>query len=142
LFATENGPQCDDEINLIVRGQNYGWGIVKDYNTETYCNIPNRTAASVPPLINFTPVIAPTGILIYDGETFPQWRGQLFFCSFLKVQLLRVELNTERTAFASDPAVVPTGPQPGCAVEVAQGPDGSIYYSGITGIYRIVPLDD
>jgi glucose/arabinose dehydrogenase len=26
LWQTENGPECDDEINLIRPGRNYGWG--------------------------------------------------------------------------------------------------------------------
>lgn len=139
MFATENGPGCDDEINLIMKGQNYNWGTLPTFDYNTYCDLPNRGAGSVQPLISFTPTIAPTGILIYDGDAFPQWHGQLFYCSFNHQQLLHIELNDARTAFASEPVLVSTDPQPGCAIELAEGPDGYIYYSGIIGIYRVIP---
>lgn len=139
LFATENGPACDDEINLIIKGQNYNWGRLPIFDYNSYCDLPNRGAGSVQPLISFTPTIAPTGILIYDGDAFPQWQGHLFYCSFNQQQMKRLELNDARTAFISDPVSVSTDPQPGCTIDLAEGPDGYIYYSSIIGIYRLIP---
>lgn len=142
MFATENGSSCDDEVNWIVPGGNYGWGVIELPNGaayEGYCERPERHQGAVDPLVTYTPTIAPTGIMIYDGEAFPEWRGDLFFCAFKTFQMSRVELNDTRTAFASDVVPVSTGTQPGCAIEIAQGPDGLIYYSNTLGIYRLAP---
>lgn len=135
MFATENGPECDDEINLIVAGQNYGW--IADVD----CNDPPavRQAAGARPLISWSPTIAPTGIMIYDGEAFPGWQGQLFYCAFKIGELRRVQLNEARTQFAGDPVLITAPHEQRCAIELAQGPDGYIYYSNSNGLYRLTP---
>jgi glucose/arabinose dehydrogenase len=136
LFATENGPGCGDEINLIVAGHNYGWSPL------VTCDDPSvaREAGGQPPLISWTPTIAPTGIIIYDGEAFPRWQGQVFFCAFNQGAMYRIQLDDSRTSFVSDPVeIVNPDKQSSCYIELAQGPDDYIYYSSLTGIYRLVP---
>jgi glucose/arabinose dehydrogenase len=141
IFATVNGPDCDDALLRIDPGQNFGWGMESPdaANYANYCDNPNRRAGAAPFLIDYAPTIAPTGILIYDGDAFPEWRGDLFFCAFKTGKMQRVSLNAERTALAGEPQDVATDPQPNCFIEVAEGPDGNIYYSGLLGIYRIAP---
>ncbi|MCB9454342.1 MAG: PQQ-dependent sugar dehydrogenase, partial [Anaerolineaceae bacterium] len=136
LFATENGPTCDDEINLIIPGQNYGW------NGNISCDDPPgiRQAAGLPPLISWTPTISPTSLIIYHGDAFPEWQGDLFFCTFNNIKMYRVILNEQRTRFASDPMEVPVPNRDvSCSIEIAQSPEGYIYYSTVAGIYRLVP---
>ena len=137
LFATENGPECDDEINLIVAGQNYGWVANVD------CSEPltARQASGVLPLITWTPTIAPTGIMIYGGEAFPGWQGQLFFCSYIRAELFRVHLNEFHTRFEDEPIRVPAPNEQRCQIELEESPEGYIYYTNIHGMFRIVPTE-
>lgn len=135
IFATENGPDCDDEINLILPNGNYGWTADIDCEDDPA----SRQSNGLPPLISWTPTISPTGILIYDGAAFPDWQGQLFYCSFKLGELRRQRLNTFRTRFEGDSVLVPAPPDHRCHIEVAQSPEGYIYYSNQTGMFRLVP---
>ncbi len=74
-YFTENGPTCDDEVNVLSIGQNYGWGMP----TEACGSYPDNSMA---PLLSFTPTIAPTGCVLYRGTVHPQFNGNLLFGSF------------------------------------------------------------
>ncbi len=138
MFATENGPECDDEINLIVPGQNYGW--VADVDCTDPIAV--RQASGARPLISWSPTVAPTGIMVYDGDAFPDWSGRLFYCVFKAQQLWQVQLNEARTQFDGEPELVTLPEGQHCAIELAQGPDGYIYYSNPEGLYRLIPNDE
>jgi glucose/arabinose dehydrogenase len=137
ILATENGPECDDEINLLIPGQNYGW------TADIDCNAPQalRQAAGIPPLVSWTPTIAPTGIILYDGAVFPEWKDAVFYCAWNPQVMGVFRLNEKHTRFVGDGVLVPLPKDKACAIEVAEGPDGYIYYSNIMGVYRIVPAE-
>jgi len=73
LYATENGPAWDDEINIIHKGSNYAWPIHTGYNFNP---------AFADPIYTWTPTIAPTGILFYSDTTFPQFDNHLLVAIF------------------------------------------------------------
>jgi glucose/arabinose dehydrogenase len=137
IFATENGPSCDDEINLIIPGQNYGW------TADIDCNAPQaqRQASGVAPLVSWTPTIAPTGIIVYNGTAFPDWDGKVFYCAWKTQEMRFFQLNEKHTRFVGDSVLVQLPEDKQCSIELAEAPDGSIYYSDITGVYRIVPTE-
>jgi len=139
MFATENGPFCDDEINLILPGQNYGWGIV-EYNND-YCRNNLRFAGAQTPLARFEQTIGITGVMIYDGALFPDWYGDLFFCNWNFRELRKYEFNEERTAFVGDYTPVPSIENANCSIDIVQAPDGTILYSNLLGVYRITPVE-
>jgi glucose/arabinose dehydrogenase len=142
LFATENGPDCDDFLLRVQPGDNFGWGMVEmSGDDKTYCDNPDRRAGAAPPLMSFTPTVALAGIDVYDGEVFPDWQGDLLACEYKSSQLVRFVLDAERTTLTDGPLVVDTGANMGCAVEVAVGPDGLIYYTNLIGMYRIAPAE-
>lgn len=140
IFATENGDNCDDEVNLVLPGFNYGWG--PGY-------VCGGTAPGVdpvrylPPIINITPAEAPTGIIIYDHEAVPDWYGNLFFCTWNNGLLRRVVLNDARTAVV-EIHEMDTGDMP-CRIGLTVGPEGGLYFTSVgdnTGaIYRLLPID-
>ena len=74
LFATDNGDECDDEINLIRSGYNYGWRL--NYpQTPLPCDDdvgPDPRYNTIPPLFHWTPSIAPTGITFYHWRSHPR----------------------------------------------------------------------
>ncbi|OIJ42291.1 PQQ-dependent sugar dehydrogenase [Massilia timonae] len=79
LLLTEHGARGGDEINRIVGGKNYGWPLVTagiDYPSGRVTPF-SRLAGFEAPLLEWTPSIAPSGLAVYDGALFPEWRGDL-----------------------------------------------------------------
>ena len=138
LFASESGPACDDEINVIEAGGNYGW-------RENYECVGTDPIDAIedyqPPLLSYEPPIAPTGIVVYQGEAFPAWEGDLFFCDWVRGNLRRVELNDERTA-AEAVHTIDLG-DASCKIDLVIGPDGGFYFGSVGSgggmIYRLLP---
>ncbi len=134
IFATENGDWCNDEINRVEAGGNYGWPI-----TAPCASHPPGT---IPPLITYTPTIAPTGIAVYTGTLIPAWHGDLFFCDFNTGTLRHATLNARRTAIT---AVTRVRMDPRCEIDLVVGPEGALYFTSWKGfgsgsIYRISRL--
>jgi hypothetical protein len=50
------------------------------------------------------------------------------------------ELNEKHTQFVGDAVIVDLPGDKKCAIELAQGPDGLIYYTNLTGMYRLEPI--
>jgi glucose/arabinose dehydrogenase len=81
LWSIEHGPRGGDEINLIVKGKNYGWPVIsygKEYWLPLSVGEGTQKVGMEQPLKVYTPSIAPSSLLLYTGEAFPQWRGNLF----------------------------------------------------------------
>jgi glucose/arabinose dehydrogenase len=135
VLATENGFQCDDEVNLILPGRNYGWG--PDYLDNCYGTTPLDVPDYMPPLLSYTPTIAPTGIVVYDNPAVPAWEGQVFFCAWNTGKMQRVILNAERTAVEAVYPVDLAGVF--CRTDVVIGPEGALYFLDPIGIYRLTP---
>lgn len=130
VYASENGPDCDDEINRVVAGGNYGW------RPNYPCG--DTSAQFIAPLVRFTPVIAPTGITFYTGTVFPQFTGSLFLVDLNEGRVRRFVVNESlQGQITSSEVVVNEGF--GNLVDIIQGPDGFIYFSSTTAIIRIVP---
>lgn len=140
LFATENGDNCDDEINLILPGFNYGAG--EGYVCGDAAPGIDRTRY-LQGLLTFTPTEAPTGIVVYDHPAVQQWTGKVFFCVWNDgIPLRMLTLNANRTAVEQiDPLPMPDGVQ--CRIDLEIAPDGSLYFTTVGSdggaIYRIVP---
>ena len=126
VFQTEHGPQGGDELNHIKRGKNYGWPIATyglNYSgarVSPYREYPNTES----PLLHWTPSIGPSGMMLYDGPQFPEWRGDIFVTSLVFEYAIRVDMK----------GVHPTGEQEIIFAEIGarlrdirMGPDGAIY---------------
>jgi aldose sugar dehydrogenase len=92
LFATDHGPsgfpserlrRNHDELNAIVKGRHYGWPEVAGMSSE---------AEFVPPLTDWSPAIAPSGLAIYKGPHAP-WRGNAFVGGLRGRQLRRIAME-------------------------------------------------
>jgi glucose/arabinose dehydrogenase len=101
LWSAEHGPQGGDEINVIERGQNYGWPRISygcEYGSPVGACTPvggsSREAGMEQPLTYWVPTsIAPSGIGFYDGAMFPEWRGSLFVAALKDSALWRLTLS-------------------------------------------------
>ncbi len=123
LWVHEMGPAGGDELNLIVRGENYGYPEVS--NGDHYGGKPIPDHDTRPefeaPKITWNPVISPAGFVIYQGERFPGWNGAGLIGGLSSQALVRV-------AFDGDNAREAERYDMGARIrEVEQGPDGSIW---------------
>jgi glucose/arabinose dehydrogenase len=138
LWTTEHGPRGGDEVNLTVKGKNYGWPTVTFGMNYDGTPISDKTAQAgmEPPAAQWTPTIAPSGITFYTGDRFPQWKNHLFIACLAGQQLRRLEVSGQKVTHQE---VVFSGL--GRVREVVVGPDGYLYVSTNTPgrIYRIVP---
>lgn len=135
LFATENGPGCNDEIMRVVGGYNYRWPLDNRCpNPPEDATGPNPGDPAIPTLANYSSTIAPTGIVVYTGNI-AEWQGDLFFCAINTNGLYHAELNASRTAFVAAPEVVDL-PVGACGLDVENGVDGGLYYATTSTIYR------
>lgn len=123
LWEQEMGPKGGDEVNLIVKGRNYGYPIVSNGDHYDGRDIPDHATRPEfeAPKVSWNPVISPAGLMIYSGSMFPDWRGNAFIGGLSSEALVRVVLNGDRAAKASQ---YPMGNR---IREVEQGPDGAIY---------------
>jgi glucose/arabinose dehydrogenase len=126
LWTHEHGPQGGDEINIIRAGRNYGWPVITygaNYITGTRIGEGTRRQGMEQPLHHWTPSIAPSGMAFYDGDKFPNWRGNLLVGALRDEMLVRLELDGER--------VVKEERMMSGAIgrirDVRVGPDGHVY---------------
>lgn len=125
LWETEHGPSIfdgpagGDEINIITKGENYGWPIIHHKQKKN---------GLISPLLEFTPAVAPSGMLYYTGSVFPQFNNKLIFAA-LKSEGLYL-LTTDST----NPKVITAFEKlnnisVGRLREITQAPDGTIYFT-------------
>jgi len=143
LWTHEHGPQGGDEINLPKAGVNHGWPVITygvNYFSGTSIGEGTSKPGMAQPLYHWTPSIAPSGMAFYDGEAFPEWRGDLFVGSLKFRLLVRLEI--------SDGQVVGEerllADRLGRIRDVRLGPDGLLYLltdAGNGQLVRLVPAD-
>ena len=123
LWVAEMGPAGGDELNLIKRGANYGYPIVS--NGEHYDGRPIPNHDTRPefeaPVITWTPVISPGHLMVYNGDAFPKWRGNLFAAGLSSQAIIRIELDGDT---AREAERYPMGAR---IRSVVQGPDGALW---------------
>ena len=143
IWIHEHGPRGGDEINVLRGGANYGWPVVthgREYAGGSI-GIGTEAPGMEPPLLHWTPSIAPSGMAFYTGTEFPNWRGDLFVGALIGRHLRRVVLHG-RTVVTQE---VLLNDRLRRIRDVRQGPDGRLWLltdvSGPRGgLYRIEPL--
>ena len=123
LWTHEMGPRHGDELNLIVKGDNYGWPTVS-YG-DNYSGIPIPDHDTRPefnaPEAYWVPAISPAGLVIYDGDMFPDWKGDAFIGGLSSRALVRVDIDGET---AKEAERFEWGSR---VREVEQGPDDALW---------------
>lgn len=129
VWSNEHGPRGGDELNITVPGGNYGWPILTDGDDYSGARIsPYRLDRAgefdfVDPVHVWTPSIAPAGMTLYDGEAFPQWRGDLFVAALAGKALHRLVLDGDIVA-SEEVLLSDLGAR---IRDVRTGPDGFLY---------------
>jgi len=125
IFVSEHGPRGGDEINRVKAGANYGWPVVTGGLDYTFARVSpwRRMAGFEEPLVEWTPSIAPAGLAIYDGDLFPDWRGDLLAPALKEKAVRRVRRENGR--IVGQELLLAERDERMRDVEVA--PDGSVY---------------
>ena len=140
LWLIEHGPRGGDEINLVLPGRNYGWPVIsygKEYWGPLDVGEGTHRAGMEQPVKQYTPSIAPGSLLLYTGDSFPEWRGNVFSGALKLQHLNRVTLSEEGTAIAEERLLTELHER---IRALAQGPRGWLYFSTDSGkIYVMKP---
>ncbi len=123
LWNVEMGPAGGDELNRVERGGNYGYPIVSNGDHYDGRPIPDHDTRPefIAPVVDWTPVISPSSLVIYGGDAFPGWKGSALIGGLSSQALVRVE-------FDGDGAREAERFDMGSRIrEVEQGPDGAVW---------------
>jgi glucose/arabinose dehydrogenase len=126
LWEVEHGPRGGDELNVIRSGKNYGYAIIsygREYSGELINGGLTARKGLEQPVYFWTPSIAPSGLLIYHGELFPEWNGDFFIGALAARRLVR--LNLKKGRVVAEESLLSERCQR--IRDVRQGPEGAIY---------------
>lgn len=101
LWGGDHGAQGGDELNRLERGQNYGWPIVtfsRNYGIGTPIGEATTRPGYADAPVVWTPSIAPSGLVRYQGAAFPGWNGSFLVGGLVSRALYRVELRPDGTS--------------------------------------------
>jgi glucose/arabinose dehydrogenase len=138
IWATENGPECNDELNVITKGANYGWGATAACSATPTVGDTNHDGANpTPPKTTYSPTTAPTGIAFCHACGLgPDVEGALIYGTFVTGELHRVTLDPTRTGVVSEDVLLQHS---GGIVGLERAPDGALWFIDRSGLYQVVP---
>lgn len=96
IWVHEHGPRGGDEVNILAPGANFGWPVVsegREYATGMAVGADETPAGMVAPRHVWDPSIAPSGMVFYTGDAFPEWQGDLLVGALAYQLLARLELD-------------------------------------------------
>jgi aldose sugar dehydrogenase len=144
IWTNEHGPQGGDELNLTLPGRNYGWPVVG--HGVQYGGRPIHEARSLPgmedPVHVWVPSIATSGMIIYTGDAFPNWRGNFFIGGLAGETVRRLVMDGHRVA---EEHRMFEGR--GRVRDIREGPDGFIYIAiddrggAASSVVRLEPVN-
>jgi len=148
VWVTEHGPQGGDELNRVEPGRNYGWPVIGygvNYRTGLAIHEGTMREGMEHPDHFWVPSIAASGLIVYTGDRFPEWRGNIFAGGLAGEQIARLTLGADgRTVEREETLVQGIGR----VRDIRQGPDGYIYVAienedegALTPIVRLEPME-
>ena len=132
IWASEQGPNGGDEINVIQAGKNYGWPVVsygRSYPGPRVSEKPWQEGMEQPAVV-WVPSIALSGMTFYTGDRFPGWKRNVFVGGLRQGesprtgQINRIEFNDKWEEIRREPMLRELGQR---IRDVRQGPDGYLY---------------
>ena len=138
LWDVEHGAKGGDEINLVKPGHNYGWPVITygvDYSGEKIGEGRAKPGMDQP-VYYWDPSIAPSGMAIYTGDLFPQWKGNLFIGALKFKDVRRLVMKGDR--IVGEEVLLSNLNER--IRDIRQGPDGALYILTDNAKGRILKL--
>ena len=145
VWSNEHGPRGGDELNLIVRGRNYGWPVVSHgiHYDGRVITMETEREGMESPRFTWVPSIGTSGLMFYAGDQFPWWRGSAFVGGLVGERVARVSLS-DGIAMSEETLL---GGVLGRIRDVRAGPDGFVYLAiegereePLTDVVRLEPV--
>ena len=137
LWTAEHGARGGDEVNLIRKGANFGWPVISYGRHYSGGKIGEGTSkpGMLQPAFYWDPSIAPSGLLVYQGDMFRQWRGNIFVGSLKDDYISRLEISGET---AREVAQI-TNRATERVRDIIEADDGSIWFISVGNgaVYRM-----
>jgi len=125
VWITEHGPQGGDELNLVQPGRNYGWPVIGfgvNYRSGLAIHEGTHREGMEQPVHVWVPSLGVSGLIVYTGDRFPRWRGDLLAGGMAGEVLVRLR-PTDSRVNREEYLLYETGR----VRHVQQGPDGLVY---------------
>ena len=140
LWEIEHGPRGGDEINRVEKGTNYGWPVIS-YGKEYWGPVSVGEGTHKPgmqqPVKYYVPSIAPSSLMVYQGNAFPEWKGALMAGALKLRHLNIVSLDAAGNAIDEDRILEDLGER---IRSLTQDKQGYIYFATDSGkIYQLKP---
>jgi len=140
LWVHEMGPRDGDELNRVLRGENYGYPVVSNGKHYSGKHIPDHSEFPIyeNPAAYWVPAISPAGFVIYDDDAIPAFTGDGFIGGLSSQALIRIVFDADKVAAVAD-SPAKTDMRTTLATEaerfewgrrireVEQGPEGALY---------------
>jgi len=139
LWEVEHGTRGGDELNIARKGHDYGWPTIAygiEYRGGPITGGITAKDGMEQPVYYWDPVIAPSGMIVYTGSLFPQWKTNVFIGGLGTMNLVRLEMNGEKVV-AEERLVKDLKER---IRDVEQGPDGAIYLLTDNKAGRVVKI--
>lgn len=125
VWANEHGSQGGDELNLVRGGQNHGWPVVShslEYRGGAQIGGGQSAPGMADPALVWSMTTAPSGLVVYTGDRYAGWRGDLFSGSLRAMDVRRIRADAQGRVTGEE--VIKVGRR---VRDVRQGPDGFLY---------------
>lgn len=125
LWEHEHGPKGGDELNIIVKGKNYGWPEITygiDYDGSIISELTAKDGMEQP-VTFWRPSIAPCGMMLVTSDLYPNWKHNLLIGALAHTHVARVEIDANHRYVDQEKLLNRIGR----VRAVAQSPDGYIY---------------
>lgn len=125
LWVVEMGPRGGDELNLVEKAKDYGWPVIGYGEEYSGATIHETTQAPglEQPVYYWDPVISPSGMVIYSGKLFPEWKDNVFIGGLSSTALVRLVLRGDRVR-GEERLLMDKNAR---IREVVEGPEGALY---------------
>jgi glucose/arabinose dehydrogenase len=127
LWIAEHGTRGGDELNIVVKGGNYGWPDVAygvEYDGKPIATAPvTQKSGTVQPVYYWDPIIAPGGMTFHDGKVFKQWKGHLFVTGLNGRHISHLIIDNDRVV-AEERLLADLKER---LRDIREGPDGALY---------------
>ena len=138
LWSNEHGPRGGDEINIIVKGKNYGWPVIsygREYISNRKVGESTKKQGLEQPVTQFTPSIAPSSLLFYSGKKKIEWQG-VIMSGALKLRHLNLVFVDQNDEFLNELRLFESEDER--IRNVVESPEGKVYIATDQGnIYQL-----
>ena len=132
IWEDEDGPNGGDEVNILLPGRNYGWPVVSNGRFYAGPRVTEKPwqEGMENPLVFWVPSIAISGIAFYNGDRFPNWKGNVFVGGMRQGEIpgtghmQRIVFNDKTEEIRREPMLVELRQR---IRDIRQGPDGLLY---------------